>query len=296
LTKTIDTLSEDIDSLFREGKIVDEANLELFLKGVGELIKTRLARNLEPKKEPTIRMSKLGVPDRKLWYEFNTPVEEGEVSNALKFVYGDLVEQLVIFLAKEAGHLVEEEQQEVEIDGVVGHKDLKLDGVTTDIKSASSFAFRKFATNTLYKDDPFGYIAQLSSYMYADNNDKGAFVAVNKENGQIAIVKLEQIDTIHPPTRIKEVKELIVKPAPPEKKCYEPNEYGKSGNLTLNKNCNYCPFKDKCWSDANNGRGLRKFRYASGVVDFVEVVNEPRVEEVLTNGGNDADAYTEELE
>ncbi len=240
-------------------------------------------------------MSKLGTPNRKLWFEFNHELKEEEKSsNSLKFLYGDILEQLVILLAKESGHTVEDEQSEVEIDGIKGHKDCKIDGVTVDIKSASNFAFKKFALGTLYKDDPFGYIAQLSSYMYADNNDKGAFVAINKENGQIAVLNLDSIDAIHPPTRIKEVKEVVASPEPPTKKCYEPEPYGTSGNIVLNKNCSYCLFKDACWKEANNGQGLRRFQYSNGIVDFVEVLNTPRVPEILPNGGNIIEEILEE--
>lgn len=65
------------------------------------------------------------------------------------------------------------------------------------------------------------------------------------------------------------------------KKCYDPVPDGKSGNLKLNSNCSYCAFKDKCWASANNGQGLRKFRYSNGIQEFVEVFNTPRVEEIL---------------
>lgn len=283
MTKSLTTLPQDIDDLFLNGKTLDENNLQEFLKNIGDLLRTRLSRNLEAQQKPTLRMSKLGLPNRKLWYEFNTEIKEDGEKNALKFIYGDIIEQLVMFLAKEAGHLVEEEQQEVVIDGIVGHKDCKIDGVTVDIKSASSFAFRKFALATLWKDDPFGYVAQLSAYMHADKNDKGAFLAVNKENGQMVVLNLDPIDVVHAPTRIAEVREVIASPTPPEQKCYSPEPQGTSGNMILNKNCSYCPFKNVCWKDTNNGMGLRKFRYATGIVNFTEVHNTPRVEEVFDN-------------
>lgn len=281
--KTIDTIPQDIDKLFHEGVDIDDNLMKSFLSELEKLLRLRLAKKTE-QTPPTIRMSKLGTPNRKLWYEFNSNIKDTSMAtNALKFVYGDIVEQLVIFLVKQAGHLVEEEQQECVIDGVVGHKDCKIDGYTVDVKSTSSFAFRKFAKAELFQDDPFGYIAQLSSYMYADKNENGAFIAVNKENGQIAILKLNSIDTINPPLRIKEVREVLKLSSPPSEKCYQPVNYSKSSNMVLNKNCNYCIFKDACWSDANNGKGLRKFKYASGIVNFTEVIDTPRVEEVLTS-------------
>lgn len=285
MTKTIDTLVNDIHDLFKknEGHEVDEDNLERFANNVKEHLRRALKeagprRNEVPK---DLRMSKLGIPNRKLWYEYN--IAQGEVdrtlqpSTLIKFIYGNFLEELAILLAKEAGHLVEGEQGEVEIDGIKGHRDCKIDGITTDIKSASKFAFQKFFDGSLHKNDPFGYIAQLSSYVKADGGDTGAFLAINKETGDLTLLKINAIDMIDPVKRVAEVKDLLSRPAPPETKCYEPEPDGKSGNMTLAKGCTFCEFKELCWKDA----GLRKFRYASGIKYLTKVVNLPKVEEVL---------------
>jgi len=280
--KTLDTIPQDIDALFFEGCSINEDNLNKFLNNLKELLIKRLSkRNPDEPISETMRMSKLGVPNRKLWYEHHTEKQRTPVNGSLKFLYGDIIEQLIFFLLREAGHTVEEEQQEVVIDGIVGHKDAKVDGYTVDVKSTSSFAHKKFATGQLYKDDPFGYTAQLSAYMYADNNPLGAFIAVNKENGQVTILKLNGIDTIHPPTRIKEIREVLARTEPPAEKCYAPEPMGKSGNLELATSCSYCPFKDKCWKDSNGGIGIRRFEYASGIKELVHVAETPRVPEVL---------------
>ena len=39
--------------------------------------------------------------------------------------------------------------------------DCKIDGVVTDVKSTSTFGFKKFKDGSLAFDDPFGYIAQI---------------------------------------------------------------------------------------------------------------------------------------
>jgi hypothetical protein len=269
LTKTIHSIPQDIDNLFKVGCIPNEDNLERFLTNLKVIMIDRLKGRVQ--KDPVIRMSKLGTPDRKLWFDHNSPEPDGEVSNALKFLYGDIVEQLVLFLVKEAGHTVEEEQGKVEIDGVKGSKDAKIDGVTIDIKSASSFAFRKFATGSLFQDDPFGYVAQLSAY---SDGKSSAFIAVNKENGQIAILDLEPIDMIEPKTRIARCKEVIVLPEPPKEKCY-PEEAKPNGNKQLSSNCKYCVHKFKCWDN------LRVFKYASSLEYLTEVVKTPLVQEIL---------------
>lgn len=222
-------------------------------------------------KPARLRMSKLGTPDLKLWYDHNSPEPDDEAQNALKFMYGDIVEQLVLFLVKEAGHTVEEEQGQVEVEGVKGSKDARIDGVTIDIKSASSFAFRKFATGSLMVDDPFGYVAQLSGYSYPD---PAAFIAVNKENGQVVVLDLEPIDQIDPVARIKKCKEVIASPSPPKEKCY-PEIQEANGNKKINKNCTYCKHKFKCWDK------LRTFKYATGLEYYSEVVKTPKVEEIV---------------
>ena len=54
----------------------------------------------------------------------------------------------MLLFARMAGHDVTEEQKELELDGVKGHKDATIDGWVCDIKSASSFGFKKFKVIT----------------------------------------------------------------------------------------------------------------------------------------------------
>jgi CRISPR/Cas system-associated exonuclease Cas4 (RecB family) len=285
MIKSVDTLLTDINSLFlkKEGHDVNEENLELFAKNVKEHLRRALKeagkRQGEVRKE--IRMSKLGTPNRKLWFEHNIPNEEVnrslDPSTLIKFIYGNFLEELALFLAKEAGHLVEGEQGEVEIEGVKGHRDCLIDGINVDIKSASKFSFQKFVTNSIHKNDPFGYIAQLSAYVHADGGDTGAFFVINKETGEMTLLKVHQIDMIDPKERIKEVKKVLSQSEPPVQKCYEPEPEGKSGNMALNKNCGFCEFKEICWKDA----GLRKFKYSDGIKYLTKVVSVPKVEELV---------------
>tara|TARA_R110000851_G_scaffold33135_6_gene88283 strand:- start:217 stop:1131 length:915 start_codon:yes stop_codon:yes gene_type:complete len=290
MTKSLDTLIPDIYALLQQENTVNEDNL----KALGEEITSVVRDRLESSKgfrQPNIRCSNLGVKDRKLYYDMNVKEEEmKEVrfksSDLIKFMYGDIIEALLIFFCKEAGHSVTGEQGEVEIDGVIGHRDCIIDGITTDIKSASKFAFQKFDKGTLHQDDPFGYIAQISSYVHADESPYGAFLAQCKETGQLALLKVDKMDMIHPPTRIAHVRDMLEKDAPPEEKCYppEPQNKGKNakdnGNIILAKGCGWCPHKKKCWAGNNDGEGLRSFRYSNGIVDFVHVEKEPKVEEI----------------
>ena len=65
----------------------------------------------------------------------------------------------------------------------------------------------------------------------------------------------------------------------PPDRCYADTAEGKSGNRKLARQCTYCPHKEECWSDCNDGKGLRAFKYASGLKYFTKVAVEPRVEE-----------------
>lgn len=282
--KEFDTLLGDLKSLLEKDTrhIINEDNLKSFLKTIEEVVRDRLFSS-DPKTEKSnnIRVSLLGTPNRKLWYKLNqetSKLDSLDYATKLKFTFGDLIEGLLLFLIKESGHVVTGEQGEVNIDGVIGHRDCQIDGVTSDIKTASKWGFEKFEKGTLFKDDPFGYIAQLSSYCAFDKCDTGAFIAFNKESGEISILKLDKVDMINPEERVKEVKEVLSSKEPPKEKCYEPIEDGSSGNLVLSSGCRYCPFKDRCWKDANNGQGLLKYKYSNGVKEFVRVLKEPKVE------------------
>lgn len=286
MTKELDTLIDDIYALFNKkgGHDVSEENLEVFANNVKDVLRKALkeANNRVNDKDNTLRMSKLGTPPRKLWYEFNTPPEQYKKELAaptlIKFLYGGLLEELVILFAKEAGHKVDGEQDELVIDGVLGHRDCKIDGINVDIKSTSKFAFNKFRDATLFTDDPFGYVAQISAYVKADGGEKGGFIAINKETGELCLLKVGPVDMVDPVAIIKNLKDNVINaPEPPTKKCYEPEPHGKSGNLALNKNCEWCAFKELCWKSENP----RKFKYSDGIKTLVKVVELPRVDEVL---------------
>jgi hypothetical protein len=284
--KTIDTLIQDIHAVLESPHTPNEANVKKFSENIAKILVDRLSTD-RSKEAPRIRLSKLGTPDRKLWFEMQqgpqedtSIVQKNNPSLMIKFLYGDLIEELVLFLAREAGHTVEGEQEEITIDGVLGHRDCKIDGITTDVKSASKYGFQKFEKGTLFNDDPFGYIAQISAYSFSDNSPYGAFIALNKESGDLALLKVTEVDMINPRERIKRINQVLELKEPPSKKCYEPKPLGKSGNLVLNNNCTYCKFKRDCWKDANNSVGIRSFNYSDGIKEFVTVVEEPRVEEV----------------
>lgn len=277
----VHTVIDDIHTMLEEGKEgVNEKHLQEFFRALRDDIEIFLAPDNQNNKG-RLRMSSIGKRTRKLWYEFrDKQPSKLDGQTRLKFFFGNLVESFLLFLVQEAGHKVTDRQKEVVIEGIKGHIDGKIDGIVVDVKSASDFGFKKFKYNNLHTDDPFGYIGQLSGYVQAEGDDVGYFLAYNKNNAEMALVEIDELTMLDAGQRIKELKKVMKQEEVPEK-CYPDVEEGKQGNRVLDRNCNFCDYKYECWQDANKGKGLRVFQYASGLMYFTHIEKEPRVEEVL---------------
>lgn len=230
----------------------------------------------------TLRMSNVGKPQRQMWFEKRDTDINSEVDGPtqIKFLYGHILEEIVLMLVRMAGHNVSDEQKEVEVNGIVGHMDCKINGQVVDVKSASRFAFQKFKNGTLNSDDPFGYLGQLAGYEKAEGTDGGGFLVINKENGELCMFQPDDLDKPNIETTINTLRDNLELDKPPEL-CYTPVPDGKKGNMRLPKGCSYCKYKHECHKDANDGAGLRTFKYSTGYAYLTEVVAEPKVEEVL---------------
>ena len=276
--KTIDTLVKDIyNTLEKTDTVITDEQVQILSSKLSTTISERLCQ--KPRK-PAISMSQVGKPLRKLWYDINEPDEEPlDGQTRLKFLYGDILETLLLWLCTISGHTVEDEQKPVEINGIKGSMDAKIDGVVVDVKSAASYSFNKFKNRTLSSDDAFGYLPQLSGYAKAEDCSSPAFLAINKETAEIVLYTLDpDFDVVDIETIIDEAKETVKKSKPPEEKCYQDIEDGASGNRKLGA-CKYCPHKFKCWE------GLRAFSY-SNETKYLTVVNkEPQVPEILHKKG-----------
>lgn len=282
--KSIDTLVDDIYSLFGKEKIdIQPEHLEKFTEELSSLVVQRLRR--DDNEQRRLRLSNVGKPDRQLWYDIHWDGETEPLppDALIKFMYGDVLEHLMLLLARQAGHLVEMEQAEVEVDGIKGHPDAVIDGVVVDVKSAASHMFDRFNNGNLeqFANDTFlgGYLDQLAGYVEAINPDAdGAFLAIDKTLGKICLLKIpnEVLKQIEIRKRIEHKKEVLEQSEVPPR-CYEPKAKGKSGNFVLATGCSYCAHKFHCWSDANNDQGLRTFYYSSGPEYFTHVEKEPRV-------------------
>jgi hypothetical protein len=274
LGKTIDTLVQDIYALFGTDEKFDP---NLFLKFGGNLTEIMDSRFHEKRDKTFLRLSNIGKPDRQLWYELIKPqlAEPLPPQALIKFMYGDMQEQLVVLLAKLAGHDVQYEQETVEVNGIKGHLDCLIDGYVVDVKSASRFAFSKFEKGTLLEpgNDAFGYVGQLAGYVHAKTPGKdGYFLAINKDLGHLALLKVDadRLKEYDVPARIDHVKEVVLQTTPPTR-CYSDKLDGKSGNTVLDVGCSYCAYKFSCWPN------LKTYYYSTGPKYFTHVAKEPRV-------------------
>jgi len=286
LPKTIDTLSQDIRDIIDEGFIPSEENLEVMAENIKDLLRTRFTDYKEKGEPKTLRMSNLGKGMRALYYDLkeeNPPNQIYSAENRVRFLIGDLLEQLFIFFIKEAGHELSSEQLELEIDGVLGHPDGVVDGVPLDIKTASTYSYRdKFANGNLLLNpdsDSFGYVGQISAYAQALGAKQAAFLAIDKQHGDWCVLEVDEMDMINASDRIADVRHHLDNDELPER-CYEPVTH-KNGNIELNKNCFWCRHKHECHSDANDGQGIRTFQYSNKKVDFIHIEKLPKVDEVI---------------
>lgn len=283
-TKTIHTLVEDINQVILKGGGW-AAVQDSFIKDLTSVVERRFTTEVDDRK-PTLRMSNIGQPcTRRLWYYMNDKgalLPEGDASLKFKFLFGDILEALLIHLAIAAGHKVEGMQDECEVAGIKGHRDCVIDGVTVDVKSASTYSYRKFASNSLREDDSFGYIRQLAGYVRAARSDGlvtdktgGAFLVVDKTLGNICLDYYDLSSEIADmETYINLRKLAVVTPTEPPRS-FKEEPYQKSGNMQIPVPCQYCPFYKTCWP------GVRTFLYyGNRPVMLSKVVNEPRVPEI----------------
>ena len=282
--KTLDTLVEDIYNkigVLADGEHIDldEDTIEQFGESMKEILYSW--SHPEPRGKSTLRMSNIGKKERQLWFDMKTEgtPERMPPSLFIKFLYGHLLEEIVLFLIKLSGHTVTSEQKEVTVSGIKGHMDCVIDGEVVDIKTASGFAFKKFKDGTLAENDIFGYMAQLAGYESAEGTSNGGFLALNKESGELALYKPDNFDKPNIKKKIRDVKAAVKLDKPPNL-CYNPIPDGKSGNMQLPRECVYCRHKFECHKDSNEGKGLRVFKYSNGLRYLTKTPNPPKVIEV----------------
>lgn len=259
--KQIYTLVQDVYDMVFNGIDIPEKLLKEFSKDATDAIRKALKQGSTAGMH--LRMSNIGTPPRKLWYTLKGyPQRPPSPAQIIQFMYGHIIEAFILMLVKASGHSVTNQQKHVTLDGVDGHTDGDIDEVLMDVKGMSSYGFNKFFTRKVLNDDSFGYIPQISGYAQAMDRDIAGFLVFDKEKGKLTTMLLDGADMVDAKEKIRAARESLKSDTPPPR-CYEPVEHGKSGNMVLARNCEFCPFKHICWEDSNNGQGLRGLRLIS---------------------------------
>lgn len=294
--KQVYTLVEDVYSLVSKGFDISQTLLDEFSKDATDAIRKALKQGA--KTGTHLRMSNIGTPPRKLWYTLKGYKQAPPAPNQLiQFMYGHIIEAFILMLVKAAGHSVTNQQKHVNLEGVDGHTDADIDEVLMDVKGMSSYGFNKFASGKVLQDDAFGYIPQISGYSQALGRDLAGFLVFDKEKGKLTTFMLDEYDMVDAKAKIEAARESLKSDTPPPR-CFKDEPKGESGNRVLARGCEWCGHKQRCWADANDGKGLRAFKFKEGdeekIQHFTVVKRTPRVEEII-NEQEDTNAEEAEV-
>ena len=297
----IERLTDDIHSLVDNADTtpVNDENIVTLASNIAGHVRAMFNREPRVRAANKLYISELGTKCvRQLWYKVNMP-ELGEKlppAAKIKFLYGSILEELVLFLCKEAGHDVKDEQKPVQHSLTVldengrptyltasGRRDATIDGCVVDVKSTSPYGYDKIVRDRLPPEkDTFGYIEQVSGYVSSEaemDNPKG-ILAIDKQNGHIGFTETPYVA---PALNMARVAPAFNKEKLPDRG-FEDKPYGSSGNMALCTECSYCAFKTECWT------GLRGFSYSGKPVFLTKVFKEPKVPELVMNVREDDDA------
>lgn len=243
-------------------------------------------QNLSHPYQPRLRLSQMGPRcPRALWHSINKPEDNEKLPPwaEIKYTYGHIIEALALTLARAAGHEVTGEQDELNVDGVCGHRDAVIDGCIVDVKSASSYSFNKFRDGSIKDDDQFGYLDQLDGYLVGSLEDplvrvkdRAYLLAIDKSLGHMVLYE-HRLREQSIRSRIASYKSIVAASEAPPCTCGTVPD-GRSGNIKLDTKASYSLQKYSCFPQ------LRTFLYATGPVYLTKVVRKPNVPEINKDG------------
>jgi hypothetical protein len=267
-----------------KGEVSDEI-LDQVAADVRSSLKRQLT-GLSRKENFRLRMSNLGRPTCQLWFDKNKPEEATPFPPffLMQMLIGDVTEAVFKGILKAAGVAFEDSDNvTLDVNGVTikGSYDMRLDGNIDDVKSASPWSYtNKFIDfETLAEGDSFGYVAQLVAYAKASSSGVGGWWVVNKSNGEFKYVSAANADVDKVMQNIGKTVAYITEDKPFER-CFEAEPetfYSKAtGNLTLNKNCNFCNYKKSCYPELKSIPKLvtRETTKIGGITDYVYIAPE----------------------
>ena len=229
-----------------------------------QFIERFTAKPVEPFR---LRMSNIGLPLRTLCLlkKYGSKYKEADIKFKLSGFYGTMLESLLFFLLEASKCNINAKNKKVglNVEGttLLGELDIIIDGVVYDVKSASNYSYtNKFKCfESLASEDSFGYVSQGFGYALAEKLPFGGWLVINKEKGifKVCEVPLDKVVQIkYKKSVLQDIKTKIHHlnndlPIPPctgvVKEFFNKKE---TGNLILDKNCQYCNFKDICYPEA----------------------------------------------
>ena len=237
---------------------VDQSILDKIADDVKKAVDRQFSGG-SPRDKFRLRMSNIGRKKCQLWFDKNDPEGKEPLPShfLINMLLGDIVEAVFKGVMRAAKVDFEDSGQVVlktKHANIKGEYDMVLDGKVDDIKSASSWSYdNKFKDfSTLKAGDSFGYVAQLTGYAKASDNDVGGWWVINKNTGNFKYVEAENLNVDEEINKIEDTIAYLEKDEP-FKRCYEDEDetyYGKpSGNRKLGIECGFCAYKEKCWDN-----------------------------------------------
>lgn len=257
--ETLDLLRFLQDTLNGKGEGLTEEAIEQ----AGVEIQNALRKQFNAKRSDKFRLraSNIGKPYCKLWHEKNkTPEIPLTPQQLMNFVLGDAVEVIYLAVLRSIykDNFIGEQAVTVNIAGqeIKGHTDLSIAGFVHDVKSASPWSFNnKFQdTDSLKRNDSYGYVPQLLFYSRGGAGKLGGFYVLNKQNGEVKFVKMDL--TADEEDRIwRDLEDKVRKlesDAPFERGFDDVPEVFRrqpTGNRVLQKVCTFCEYRNTCWTN-----------------------------------------------
>ena len=251
---------------------IDSSRFDDLIEQFGEDCKDSLRKQLSSRGGYRIRMSGLGRPLCQQKMEKQGHTQEVAYNDIMRFLMGDLVEAVAVFVMKAAGVTVVDTQRQCSLK--LGDTDVKgtLDIILNDgqdkvwdVKSTSPWSFdNKFSNRGGYEvikeDDPFGYIMQ--GFLYSESQDMpfGGWIAINKSSGEWDFVEApadqeedrkryiadarSRVESLLKDDKFKIPFEAI------DESYTVKGEKIYTGNKLMPKTCTFCSFKEHCWKKA----------------------------------------------
>ena len=117
--KSVYTLVDDIYKLMETKEVAEGVDLEAAIDLFGENVKDLMRKEFGEKRSDNrkLRMSNIGREDRYLWNVYNDVEKADDIQGHtyVKFLYGHLIEEMLLFLTRAAGHEVTDEQKSVKL-------------------------------------------------------------------------------------------------------------------------------------------------------------------------------------